>query len=58
MMTADVVLSSDEYLFFEGDPAAFYILLEGTIELSQFVVGIDTCLAPIKRENFLARCCY
>lgn len=35
---ADVILSAGEYLFFEGDPAAFYVLLEGSVELSHTVI--------------------
>ena len=43
---ADVILNAGEYLFFEGDPAAFYVLLEGSIELSHTV---------IRREHVVAR---
>ncbi len=35
---ADVILNAGEYLFFEGDPAAFYVLLEGSVELSHTVI--------------------
>jgi thioredoxin reductase (NADPH) len=35
---ADVILNVGEYLFFEGDPAAFYVLLEGVVELSHTVI--------------------
>ena len=55
MMTADVVLPSGEYLFFEGDPAAFYILLEGTVELSQFVVRNRHVLGTYQSGEFFGR---
>ena len=35
---ADVILTAGEYLFFEGDPAAFYVLLEGSVEISHTVI--------------------
>jgi thioredoxin reductase (NADPH) len=35
---ADVILNAGEYLFFEGDPAAYFVLLEGSVEISHTVI--------------------
>jgi thioredoxin reductase (NADPH) len=48
---ADMILNAGEYLFFEGDPAAFYVLLEGSVELSHTVIRNKHVIAQYKASE-------
>ena len=49
---ADVILNAGEYLFFEGDPAAFYVLLEGSVQLSHTVIRSEHIITVYEAGDY------